>query len=189
MRWQLVLLLCAAAQSAHGLVSRTFYFPFTPFQSALVHIHSPETFIETHGLCPEGFCLEKTSAPVRVEDYHVVTLTYSTPLAGRMHARVFTDHPQRSHFLLMDAERRPVVMGQFRVARYGHMGHCMLLRASRLQPWGSILDGLRWVPSDATVETSIREAAASTRERPGCADLAEYRRRVLFVVSPGRNPP
>ena len=57
MRWQLVLLLCAAAQSAHGLVSRTFYFPFTPFQSALVHIHSPETFIETHGLCPEGFCL------------------------------------------------------------------------------------------------------------------------------------
>ena len=87
----------------------------------------------------------------------------------------------------MDADRRPVVMGQLRVAPYGSIGHCMLLRASRLEPWGSILDGMRWVPSDASVEASIREWAAGLPVAAQNPDLAEYRRRVLLCGT--RHPP
>jgi len=167
------------------VVSRTFNFPFTSFQSGLHHIHAPESFIEAHGLCAEGFCLERATDPVRVEDYHVVTLTYRTLLA-RMHARVFTNHPQLSHFLLMDARlrRRPLIMGQFRCARYGEIGHSINLRASRLQPCGSILDRLRWVPSNESVEASIRAAVALDRPMSLTTDqeraLVAYRKRVLF---------
>ena len=79
-------------------VSHTFRFPHVPFRSGVHHIHSPEYFLEAHGICPPGFVLESTSAPVRVGTYHMAAFRFRT-LLGPMEGRVFSNNRTSSELL------------------------------------------------------------------------------------------
>ena len=174
--WLLLLLLPPCSDA---YISRTFHFPHTSLYNGVHHIHMPEAFLSAYSLCPEGFWLESVDPPVRIEGYHLITFTFRT-LVGRMHARVFTDHDRRSHFMLMDEARQGVLMGQLRVAPFGAYGHAVRLHASRLRPptpWEECAQ--RWISSDATIEASIRECTGLVQD----IRLREYRRRALRLGS------
>jgi hypothetical protein len=162
-------------------VSHTFKFPNVPFRSGVHHIHSPEYFLEAHGICPPGFVLEDTSAPVRVGAYHLTAFRFRT-MFGPMHGRVFSNNRTSSEFLLLDADGRALVLGRLNVRRCGVAGHSLRVYADRLcEPniWDLVASSTGLLPEacETRVEGAIRTGYMSVREDP---NLRRYRCQVLY---------
>ena len=163
------------------MVSHTFKFPMVPFRSGVHHIHSPEYFLEAHGICPPGFVLEGTTPPVRVGAYHLTSFRFRTML-GRMEGRLFSNNRTSSEFLLLDSDGRAMVLGKLTVRRHGAAGHCLRVYADRLQPPGvwdllASTSGLLPEASEKRVQQSIRAGYMSMCED---LNLRLYRCNVLY---------
>ena len=112
----------------HG-VSHSVRLPYVAYSSAVHHIHSPERFLRAHGLSYPCFVLEESHPPVGSRDYQVVALTYRS-LLGRYHARVFSNDPSVSEFLLLDDDGAATMAGQLRVVRHERCGVTVVCHAS-----------------------------------------------------------
>lgn len=176
---RLVLLLdLLASATAYTSYLQTLRFPHTPAISGQYYIHSPEYFLRTHGLCGPGFSLLSTQPPMQCGDHICTVMTYQTLLDGTMHARVFTNDGNRSHFMLTDHMNRPCVMGNLHLVHLGQ-GRGFVLRcfASRLRPLG-IWDVMLGSPSPRKeyVESMVQACCNSTCED---INLKSYRRIVM----------
>lgn len=81
------------------------------------HIHSPEHFLPAHGLCAPEMRVERVH-PLEVHAegaYQSISMEYTTPIEGRMLARICTDHKDRSHFFLFDEEGTQTAFGHLSV--------------------------------------------------------------------------
>lgn len=178
-----VLVHLLAAATAYSSFLQTFRFPHTPAGSGLQYIHSPEFFLRTHGLCGPDFSLVCTQPPVQCGDHAYTVMTYRTLLDGTMHARLFTNDGNRSHFMLMDGEHRPCVMGHLRVLRLGRSGGFMLrCFASRMRPagfWNLLLGSS--TPSQEYVESMVHACCHAMHED---ANLRRYRRMAIGLPGP-----
>ena len=156
--------------------STLLHFPHSSYSSGMHHIHSPEHFLDAHGLCGPGFRLLKAEAPLVAGEYHVVSLTYGT-LLGEMHARVFTNNSSLSEFLLMDSHRRPTLIGRLRL-RVSDGGFTLRCTSTRLRDDDSVLwDIVRCMPPSAgRVEAAIRAGCNAPCED---ANLRAYRLMVM----------
>ena len=159
-----------------GGVSHSVRLPYVAYNSAVHHIHSPEHFLRAHGLSYPGFVLEESHPPVGSRDYQVVALTYRS-LLGRYHARVFTNDPSVSEFLLLDDDGAATVAGQLRVVRHEVRGVTVVCHASRVRPAG-LLEALLAPPrvSPERVEAAIVAGCHASEED---AHLRAYRTLVL----------
>jgi hypothetical protein len=159
----------------------SFRIPHTPFASGVHYIHSPELFLPTHGLCGPGFSIEQTNAPIRTGDYDFISFSYRSLWEGRMHARVFSSSATMSHFLIVDSDGTPCVMGHLRLSKIEKSGGFALrCFASRLRPagfWDMVLGGNAFELKKEQLESIIAVGARAETEDP---NLKNYRRRVLY---------
>jgi len=176
----LLLLLVPPIMPVEGYTSllQIFRFPHAPASSGMHYIHSPEFFLPAHGLCGPGFALESTHQPEMSGDYALLRMTYQTTLDGRMHARVFSNNANQSHFMLTDDQGRECVMGQLRMTRLGGgKGFGLRCYASRIRT-ASIWDVMVGTPDPRPeyIESAVHAGASGVRED---ANLGAYRRLVM----------
>lgn len=172
------------AVSAYTSFLHTYRFPRTPVSSGLHYIHSPEYFLRTHGLCGPGFTLLCTQPPVQCGDHAYTVMTYRTLWDGTMHARIFTNDGNRSHFMLMDHRQRPCVMGHLRLLRLdASQGFALRCFASRMRPlgWWDLMLGSP-SPSQEYVESIVHASCNAMLED---TNLSQYRRMVLQLPRRG----
>lgn len=174
MRWLLwaCLLRCALAY-----VSHTFNFPKIPMRVGVYHIHSPEYFLDAHGICAPGFELLDTHAPSSSGEYHVAAFSFRT-LFGRMEGRVFTNEMCASEFMLLDQDGRARALGRLKVWPCG-VGHTLRVYADRIGPagfWDVFLGGMGQA-TQARVEAAVRAGYCQSEEDP---NLCAYRRKVIY---------
>lgn len=174
----LVLTLPLPAVEAYTSLLQVFRFPHTPASSGMHYIHSPEYFLPAHGLCGAGFVLESTQPPEMRGDYAVLGMTYKTLWEGRMHARVFSNNANHSHFLLIDGRGRECVMGQLRLTRLQEgKGFGLRCYASRIRPasiWDVLVVGPD--PRPEYIESAVHAGASDDRED---ANIRAYRQLVM----------
>lgn len=182
--WTYLALLCALLTPVvHAYLLQTFRFPSTPYGSGVNYINSPEHFLTTHGMCEPVWTLDSTLPPERKGDYVSIMLGYHTSLERGMKARVFSSSANYSHFLLMDADFTPCVMGHLRVSRIENTGGFVLrCYACRLRTPKSWFEELGHAPpSPEVVQAAITASCTATSED---ANLRAYRRMVLGLEKP-----
>ena len=150
--------------------------PQVPFSSAVYHIHSPEHFLEAHGLAPPGACVTETFRPVGVRGDHVIAFNVRTG-QGRMSGRMFSEGACTSHIVLLDEDDRVCLLAQLSVKPDGVAGVSIRVSTGVARRVGG------WDPATALVRVSpaaVRAAIlAGGQEGAEDANLLLYRRRVL----------
>ena len=165
--------------------------PQVPLASAVRHIHSPEQFLEAHGLAPPGARVTETFKPVgpgrrtRTESDHLIAFDLQTA-EGPMRGRMFSQEAWTSHIVLLDRDDRVCLLGRLAVKPDGVCGVAVRV-------WTDLARGVGgWDPAAAVLgasEAAVRAAILAGEQEEGRpeedANLRLYRRRVLRPPSPG----
>lgn len=158
--------------------SHSYDFPDISYRCGIHHIHSPEHFIEAHGLCAPGFRLLETAEPVLSGVYVVTAFKFRT-LMGPMEGRMFSSHPAYSEFMLLNPDGEALLLGQLKVQRCGVAGHTVRMYADWIRH-GRLLDrlGLQLArASETKVRAAIQEGYRSVQED---TNLRLYRCRAMY---------
>ena len=161
--------------------SHTYNFPDIPYRSGVHHIHSPEYFLEAHGLCAPGFRLTETAAPVLSGVYVVTAFKFRT-LMGPMEGRLFSSHPACSEFMVLNPDGEALLLGQLKVERCGVAGHSVRAYADWIRH-GCFLDRLGLClarGSEAKVRAAIQEGYRSLHED---SNLRLHRCRAMYGMA------
>jgi hypothetical protein len=142
--------------------------PTVPFSSAVYHIHSPERFLEAHGLAPAGVRVTETFKPVASRGSNLIAFNLRTP-EGVMFGRMYSEGPYTSDIVLLDSDERVCLMGRLSVKPDGLTGASILVSSSA---------PTRGAMGSASVCSAI--LAADVLGNSEDANLLLYRRRVLY---------
>jgi hypothetical protein len=143
--------------------------PQVPYSSAVYHIHSPERFLEAHGLAGRGVRITETFKPVGAGRDNVIAFNLRTE-RGRMSGRLFSDEASSSHIALLDEGDRMFLLARLSVEADGISGVSIRVQHRLPVPHGG-----------EDVRQRVRSAILAG-ERGGRAEdpnLLLYRRRVL----------
>ena len=149
--------------------------PTVPYSSAVYHIHSPERFLEAHGLAPAGVRVTETFKPVATWGNNLIAFNFRTE-RGAMSGRMYSEEPSSSHIVILDEGERVCLMGRLWVKPDGLSGASIRVSTDMVLPVGA------W--DQAAAFASINSAAVSAAILAGeggaeDANLRLYRRRVL----------
>lgn len=152
--------------------------PQVPWWSAVRHIHSPERFLEAHGLAPRGARVTETFRPVGKGRDNLVAFTLWTD-EGRMSGRLLSQEAGSSQVVLLDEADRMCLLARLSVEEAGggdgvviRVGADMARAVGGWDPAAALADGA----SAEAVRGAILRGAAATWEDP---NLRLYRRRAL----------
>jgi hypothetical protein len=150
--------------------------PQVPYSSAVYHIHSPELFLEAHGLAPRGMRVTETFRPVGRGREQVVAFSLWTE-QGRMSGRLLSQEARSSHVVLLDEGDRMCLMARLSVRADGASGVSIQVGPEMVRAVGG------WDPSETLYEASPAAVRAAILEwgqdRWEDPNLLLYRRRVL----------
>ena len=160
-------------------------FPRVPYEVGVAHIHSPEHISETHRLGAPFFKLDGVSRPnLTAASRASVTFSCSTLLMKQMCVRMFTDRPNESNLLFIDARGRALYRVRLVVLpTQGFSSHRLIIEISLFTGWLPAFVVAALMPVFLLInglEDRIAFGGCGHRSDPR---FAEYRRMVMGLES------
>jgi hypothetical protein len=167
-------------------IALTYDFPRVPFEVGVAHIHSPEHISETHRLGAPFFRLDEVCAPKYGGSRASVTFFCSTLFMKRICVRMFTDQPNHSNLLFIDAQGRALYRVRLVVVpTQGFSSHQLVIEISLFTGWFPALVVAALMPIFLLINGLEDRIAFGGGGYGSDPRLSEYRRIVMGKLGSG----